>query len=96
MFQIPPAEEKARAKGAFRRIKGNKALYSVLILALCFLLMLGTLVAVASPEQHDIRVGEPAPETIKATKDIEDKIATERLREQAASSLGEGLSLIHI
>ncbi len=84
-------EEKRGAPKPKKRFQGSKTFYSVLILALCFLILLGVLVMVASPRQHDIRVGEPAQETIKATKDIEDKIATERLREQAANSLGEGI-----
>ncbi len=92
MFHKPAKDDTTQENTVQKKDRGDRStLYSVLILALCFLLVLGLLIMVASPKRHDIQVGEPAPETIKATKDIEDKIATEHLRELAAESLDEGI-----
>ena len=52
-------------------------MYAVLLL-ICFLAV--------SPEQYDLSVGDVAPKTITASKDIVDEITTERRRQSAASA----------
>ena len=68
----------------------SKTLISVLMLTAAFLLVYGVFLLVATPQRHDLQVGDIAPTTITATKDIEDTAATERLRQQAADSIVEG------
>lgn len=91
MKRISTGENTKKKQGQPFGENRRKAVLSVVMLALSFVIMFVVLAAVATPEQHDIRVGEPASETIKATKDIEDKIATEKLRQQASASLGEDI-----
>lgn len=52
-----------------------------------FFVMFTLLSAAITPERYDIRVGQPAPNTIKAAKDVEDIITTEKLRADAASNV---------
>ena len=40
-----------------------------------------------TPVRYEISVGQPAPNTIKATKDVNDMITTERLRAEAEASV---------
>jgi putative nucleotidyltransferase with HDIG domain len=68
----------------------SKTLVSVLMLTLAFVIVYGVFLIVATPQRHDLEVGDIAPTTITATKDIEDTAATEQLREQAAASIVEG------
>lgn len=60
-------------------------LRSALILAVTYILLTALLVLGASPEQHDIQVGSPAPMDILATKDVNDVVTTEEHREAAAA-----------
>lgn len=52
-----------------------------------FFVMFTLLSAAITPKRYDIRVGQPAPNTIKAAKDVEDIITTEKLRADAASNV---------
>lgn len=52
-----------------------------------FFVMFTLLSAAITPERYDIQVGQPAPNTIKAAKDVEDIITTEKLRNDAANSV---------
>ena len=40
-----------------------------------------------TPDQYDIHVGEPASKAVYATKDVEDTVTTEALREAAANAV---------
>ena len=60
-------------------------LRSALILAVTYIVLTALLVLGASPEQHDIQVGSPAPMDILATKDVNDVVTTEEHREAAAA-----------
>jgi len=51
--------------------------------ALLFLLILTGI----SPDQYDIHVGEPSSKTVYATKDVEDTVTTEALRQAAANAV---------
>ena len=60
----------------------------------CTLICLATYIALfamfyvgSTPEQYDIQVGVPAPTQIKATKDVQDTVTTEALREAAAAAV---------
>ena len=89
MFQWKkrPPQEGGRSVSA---VLHSKTLLSVLMLTVAFLIVYGVYLIVATPQRHDLEVGDIAPTTITATKDIEDTAATEQLREQAAASIVEG------
>ena len=61
------------------RARPHPALSRGLIITATYFLLLALLSAAATPQQYDLRVGEVAPITITATKDVEDTIATQRL-----------------
>ncbi|MGN1249156.1 MAG: hypothetical protein ACI4XW_03685, partial [Candidatus Spyradocola sp.] len=65
-------------------------LLSGLTLALGFAVVFGVFMIVATPKRHDLKAGDIADVTITATKDIEDTIATQKLRDAAAASIVEG------
>lgn len=70
--------------------KGRKigaALSYTLLSAFVFFTLFALLSAAITPERYDIQVGSPAPNTIKATKDVEDTITTDKLRSAAAGSV---------
>ncbi len=58
-------------------------LLSVLSLALVLVLFYGCAIAVLSPKRYDIMAGMAVPETIEAPRSVEDKDATEALRDAA-------------
>lgn len=58
-----------------------------LIGAAFYFVMFVLLVAIIAPERYDIRIGAPAPVTIFATKDVEDTVTTQKLREEAATQV---------
>ncbi len=58
-----------------------------LICAATYLALFAMLLSGITPEQYDIKVGTPAPTQIKATKDIQDTVTTEALRDAAASAV---------
>ena len=64
-------------------IRVKQALFAVLtylvLLLICFLTI--------SPEQYDLSVGDVAPKTITASRDIVDEITTSRRRQQAADAV---------
>ena len=62
-------------------------LKSALILIATYLLLVVMLLLGATPEQHDIQVGSPAPMDILATKDVNDVVTTEEHREAAAAQV---------
>ena len=64
-------------------VRVKQALFAVLtylvLLLICFLTI--------SPEQYDLSVGDVAPKTITASRDIVDEITTSRRRQQAADAV---------
>jgi len=85
-------ESKKKGTGRFRAFLRSKALLSSLTLALGFVLVFGVFTVVATPKRHNLKVGDIATTTITATKDIEDTIATQKLRDAASSSIVEGMT----
>ena len=58
-----------------------------LIVAAAYLMLTVMLVIGVAPEQYDIQIGMPAPFDILATKDVNDVVTTEELREAAAAAV---------
>ena len=81
-----------RGRDKWKEFFHSRSLLSVLMLTLTFAIILGVLMIVATPKRHDLKVGDIAGTTITATKDIEDAIATEKLRQAAAASIVEGMT----
>lgn len=59
----------------------------VLFAALTYLVLLLICFLTISPEQYDLSVGDVAPKTITASRDIVDEITTNRRRQQAADAV---------
>ena len=59
----------------------------VLFAALTYVLLLILCLLAISPEKYDLKVGDVAPQTITASKDIVDEITTERRRNAAANAV---------
>ena len=57
----------------------------VLFAAATYLILLAICMLAISPEQYDLSVGDVAPKTITASKDIVDEITTARRRQAAVS-----------
>ena len=60
---------------------------SIVVGAAAFLLLFAMLLTGVTPDQYDISVGQPASKTIYATKDVEDTVTTNALREAAANAV---------
>ena len=60
---------------------------SALIALATYLVLFAMISAAITPERYDIRVGAPAPVTLRATQDVVDTVATDLLREQAAAQV---------
>ncbi|MBQ8508155.1 MAG: HDIG domain-containing protein [Clostridia bacterium] len=65
----------------------SSVIRSALIGVITFLLLIVLMVTGVSPDQYDIHVGEPATKTVYATKDVEDGVTTEALRQAAANAV---------
>ena len=65
----------------------SPALTMILVVALTYITLFALLAATISPERYDLRAGEVSPITITATKDVEDTVTTDRLREAAARAV---------
>ena len=58
-----------------------------LFAAATYLILLAICLLAISPEQYDLSVGDVAPKTITASKDIVDELTTERRRQAAAEEV---------
>lgn len=85
-----------RSDGAYRRAKGPGALGQAMqnvwwpglaVMAVCYLLLTAGMVMATSPERFNLAVGDIAPKTITATKDVIDEVTTEARRERAAEAV---------
>lgn len=83
-------ERKPKGNGRFSVFIHSRTLLSAVTMALGFVLVFGVFTVVATPKRHDLKAGDIAGVTITATKDVEDTIATQRLRDAAAASIVEG------
>lgn len=71
---------------------GGKALTrirvsNILLMAACYVVLTAGMIVASSPEQFSLSVGDIAPTTITATKDVVDEVATEQRRERAAEAV---------
>ena len=76
------AKKKGRAERRFAPTVSR-----LLVGLVMFFVMFTLLSAAITPERYDIQIGQPAPNTIKAAKDVEDIITTEKLRSDAANNV---------
>ena len=76
------AKKKGRAEKRFAPTVSR-----LLVGLVMFFVMFTLLSAAITPERYDIQIGQPAPNTIKAAKDVEDIITTEKLRADAANNV---------
>nr|WP_122011876.1 HDIG domain-containing metalloprotein [Maliibacterium massiliense] len=60
---------------------------AVLMGLVTFVLCVVLIIMAVSPKRYDLRVDDVAPATIKATKDVEDKLSTQALYDKAAQSV---------
>lgn len=65
----------------------SQRVQQVLFTAVIYVLLLSICLLAISPEQYDLSVGDVAPKTITASKDIVDEISTERRRQAASDAV---------
>ena len=70
-----------------KNIKVSVLVRNILTCALTALILLALLWVGIIPDQYDIYVGQPASITVYATKDVEDTVTTEALRQAAADAV---------
>ena len=64
------------------------SIFSSLIIGLItYFVLYAMLVATISPDQYDLRVGQVSPITITASRDVEDSIATQQLKDAAMKAV---------
>ena len=83
-------KKKVNTGNKFLAFLRSKAFVSGVTLLLGFVIVFGVFTVVATPKRHSLKVGDIADTTITATKDIEDTIATQKLRDAAAASVVDG------
>ena len=60
---------------------------AVLTGVIAFVLLFALLLTGITPDQYDIHIGHPSSKTVYATKDVEDSVTTEQLRQAAANQV---------
>lgn len=75
------------SKSFLGKLIKQKRLQQISLAILFSLCIFSILITALKPDKFDLVVGQRAPSDIRASKDIEDKWETERLRENAASSV---------
>lgn len=76
-----------RRAAKMKSLRSAPIVQIALICAATYIALFAMLLSGITPEQYDIKVGTPAPTQIKATKDIQDTVTTEALRDAAASAV---------
>ena len=82
MTQKRGPEDSVRGNGKRRSLWLN-----LFVLAVCYGLLTIGMILATSPEQYALSVGDIAPQTITATKDVVDEITTEQRRERAEEAV---------
>lgn len=82
----PASKEKSTKAG---RLKLRVLIARAAVVAGSFVLLYAMLAASLTPHQYDLKVGKPSPATILATRDIEDTVTTEALRQAARDEVDE-------
>lgn len=70
-----------------RKQSGQSYLRMVLPVVLAAVISIVTIVLSLQPKRYDLKVDDVAPETIKATREIEDTVSTQRLIDEAVESV---------
>ena len=83
-------EKKPSKRMRFSAFIHSRTLLSAVTLLLGFAVVFGVFTVVATPKRHALKAGDIADTTITATKDIEDTVATQKLRDAAAAAIVEG------
>ena len=73
-------------KGGSTRVI-RKSMASMLILSACFAVLVLLMLLALSPERYSLEVGDIAPKTITATKDVIDEATTELKRQDARAAV---------
>lgn len=73
--------------GTLFRGGNTKLLLKIVIGVLAYVGVFAIMLAAISPQRYDLKVGDIATESIRAPRDVENKIATRRLIEQARHSV---------
>ena len=76
-----------KKKSAKKNRLSGLSVLGFLIALIASLIIFVILALAVTPARYDIQVGQPAPNTIKATKDVEDKITTDKLKQDAAAKV---------
>lgn len=74
---------------ALRWGKRRHAIFLTMVAVGVFALVFLASATVLSPRRYNLEVGDIAPETIKATKDVEDRVRTEALIKQAVGAVDD-------
>lgn len=87
MLENMPSRKKVHFTKMFKNLLLQKKTESILIMVVGILLIAGMICLAITPERHDLKVGQIAPKTITATKEVVDEIATQKNREAAAKAV---------
>ena len=79
--------EKKNLRHSFQKWLHSSSSVCFLMIFGTFIIILGLFYCVCTPKKYDLRVGTISHVTIKATKDVEDAVATEDLRNAAADTV---------
>lgn len=80
-------DQKKKKEARWSQLSHPSGWLNFLVIALTFFVLTASMVMAISPERFALSVGDIAPKTITATKDIVDEITTERRREYAAGEV---------
>ncbi len=80
-------QTKESRNGQVRPARRKRLGTSLTVLVVCCVLLTLGMVLATSPERYNLSVGDIAPKTITATKDVVDEVTTEQRRERAAESV---------
>lgn len=69
------------------KAQGKPVVISLVVLVICGLFLTLSMILAITPERYNLVVGDIAPKTITATKDVVDEVTTEQRKERAAESV---------
>lgn len=70
-----------------KKAQAKPYVISIVVLVICGLFLTLSMILAISPERYNLVVGDIAPKTITATKDVVDEVTTEQRRERAGESV---------
>lgn len=79
-------KQKSKSRPIDRLLRWRYGPSILVMVAFCALLSVG-MILLTAPERYNLSVGDIAPKTITATKDVVDEISTEQKRERAAENV---------